>query len=267
MQAALISMLLVFLLLPQALRAEGASALRLCYQLEDHLPFTAPASGAQTPGPGILLELIDAAAAQAELTIALQRQPWKRCILALQKGEVDGIFPAIWQEERDAWGQFPGRDRERDLPVQRQYRLWQVDYPIAIRRDSPLTWDGQRFSHLRYGLSTPLGFLTHQRLEELGALASASYKAEKALQLVASGRLDGFVIERSISQTLITQLQLQDQLQFLPVPLLEADWHLPLSQQFYQRHPQLAQRFWQALGQQREARAPELRQRYLSAWP
>lgn len=267
MQAALIRILLVLLLLPLALPTEGATTLRLCYQLEDYLPFTAPASSAQSPGPGILLELITAAAAQAELAIALQRKPWKRCILALQKGEVEGIFPAIWQEERDAWGQFPGRDRKRGLPVQRQYRLWQVDYPIATRRDSPLEWDGQRFSHLQHGLSTPLGYLTQQRLAELGALASASYKAEKALQLVASGRLDGFVIERSISQALITQLQLQDQLQFLPVPLLEADWHLPLSQQFYLRHPELAERFWQALGQQREVREPELRQRYLGAWP
>lgn len=263
MQAAIISFLLVLLLLPQTLRAEGKTTLRLCYQLQDHPPFTLPANNAQAPGPGILLELIQAAATESQLAIAWQRLPWKRCILALQKGEVDGIFPTIWQAERDAWGQFPGRDRQRDLPVQRQYRLWQADYPIATRRDTSLSWDGQRFANLKYGLNSPLGYLTHQRLADLGALANVSLQPEKALQLVASGRLDGFVIERNISLALIKELQLQEQLQFLPLPLLQADWHLPLSHPFYQRHPQLAMRFWQALGQQRETREAELRQRYL----
>ena len=263
MQAAIRSLLLVLLLLPQTLKAEGPSALRLCYQLQDHPPFTLPANNAQAPGPGILLELIQAAATQAGLTIDWQRQPWKRCILALQKGDVDGIFPTIWQAERDTWGQFPGRDPQAGQPVQRQYRLWQVDYPIATRRDTRLSWDGQRFANLKYGLSSPLGYLPHQRLAELGALASVSLQPDKALQLVASGRLDGFVIERNISLALIAELQLQEQLQLLPQPLLQADWHLPLSHTFYQRHPQLAMRFWQALGQQREAREAELRQRYM----
>jgi polar amino acid transport system substrate-binding protein len=263
MQVAISSLLLVLILLPQTLKAEGPSVLRLCYQLQDHPPFTFPANNAQAPGPGILLELIQAAAEQTELTIDWQRQPWKRCILALQKGEVDGIFPAIWQAERDTWGQFPGRDPQRGQPVQREYRLWQVDYPIAARRGGHLSWDGQRFANLKYGLSSPLGYLTRQRLADLGALNSVSLQPDKALLLVASGRLDGFVIERNISRALIAELQLQEQLQFLPRPLLQADWHLPLSQPFYQRHPQLAMRFWQSLGQQREMRGAELRQRYM----
>ena len=37
--------------------------------------------------------------------------------------------------------------------MDRDYRLWQADYPIITRIDSQLQWDGQQFSGLQYGSS------------------------------------------------------------------------------------------------------------------
>jgi polar amino acid transport system substrate-binding protein len=252
------------LLLPTAAFASPPMTLRICYEITDSLPFFAGPTAVDPTGQGLLNDLIMSAAKQAELHIELQRQPWKRCILQLQQGQVDGIFAAIWQPERDSWGQFPGRDAKTNAPLQRTYRLWQVDYPIIRRNGSPLVWDGQQFSGTKNGLSAPLGYVANQRLAALGVLAKPTYNAEIALKMVAADRLDGFVLERQVAQTYIRNLGLQQQLSALPEPLLKADWYLPLSHQFYREHPEIAQRFWQALAEQREARSAELSARYLS---
>jgi polar amino acid transport system substrate-binding protein len=245
--------------------AEPAEVLRLCYEAEDSLPFWGVGADSHAPGQGLLLDLIQSAAKQANLHLELQRQPWKRCIWQLQQGLSDGIFAAIWQPERDAWGQFPGRDTQSNTPVQRDYRLWQVDYPIIVRKGSSLEWNGKQFSGMQNGLSAPLGYVANQQLADLGVLVKPTYNAEKALKLIALGRLDGYVLERQIAHTHIRNLGLQAQLGLLAKPLFSADWYLPLSHQFYRLHPQTAQRFWRALGEQREARSAELTARYLSA--
>ena len=255
------SLLLALLLLPACALAERP-LLRICYESDDSMPFWTDAQQAQ---PGLLVELVQAAAEQAELRLEFQRKPWKRCLMQLQNGQSDGIFAAIWQADRDTWGQFPGRDPQHDRPVDRDYRLWQADYPIITRIDSPLQWDGQQFSGLQYGLSAPLGYIASQRLQALGVLANTSQNAEKALKVVARGYLDGYVIERQIGNTHIRKLGLQASLRMLPIALFQADWYLPLSHPFVDQHPELAQRFWQALREQREHREVELSQRYLQA--
>ena len=73
------------------------------------------------------------------------------------------------------------------------------------------------------------------------------------------------VIERQIGNTHIHKLGLQPNLKVLPIPLLEADWYLPLSHRFTEQHPELAQRLWQALREQRQHQEAELSQRYLQA--
>lgn len=255
-----LALIALALLSPLLATAENRPTLRICYEIDDYPPFIGAFQDAE---PGLLLELIQAAARQAEVDLEFQRQPWKRCILHLQQGQADGIFAAIWQADRDSWGRFPGRAPQGEQPVDRRYRLWQSDYPIFTRRDSKLQWDGQHFSGLQHGLSAPLGYVSRQRLQDLGALASASYSPEKAFELVALDRLDGYVIERQIGASYVRKLGLQQQLTPLPKPLLQADWYLPLSHPFYARQPQVARRFWQALRDQREQRGAELSRRYL----
>ncbi len=256
----LFSLTILFLTLLPTCAFSKQLALRICYENEDSMPFWSDAGQVR---PGLVIELVRAAALQADLNLELQRRPWKRCIMQLQSGQSDGIFAAIWQADRDAWGQFPGRDPKRQQAVDRDYRLWQVDYPIITRTNSTLQWDGQQFSGLQHGLSAPLGYVASQLLESIGVLDKVNHAAEKALKLVALGRLDGYVIERHIGNAHIRNLELQSELTMLPIPLLQADWYLPLSHQFTRQHPQKAQQFWQALRDQRQHQEADLSRHYL----
>ncbi len=259
----LASLLLISLLATPAL-AESLPLLRLCHELEDLPPYISiTENNRDWLQPGLVLELIAQAARQAQVQVEMHRQPWMRCIHELQSGTSDGVFVAVWQAERDAWGQFPGRDPQRQKPVDPRYRLWRVDYPIIVRKDSALQWDGQHFQGLTYKLSAPLGYAAREHLEDLGALNTTSLTPARALNLVAKGRLDGYVLERHVAQALIQRLKLSDELVLLPQALFEDDWYLPLSHQFYQRSPEVAERFWQALAMQRERFAEQLAQRYL----
>ena len=67
-----------------------------------------------------------------------------------------------------------------------------------------------------------------------------------------------------LSHSRPVQPQLQEQLVLLPTPLLETEWHLPFSHPFYAAHGDVAERFWRALGEQREKHGDELRRRYLN---
>lgn len=250
-------------LLPALAMAEERTRLRLCIEDGGLPPYTSPPSHAQPGQPGLVIELVEQAARQIGVQVDLHQKPWKRCVRELGQGASDGIVMAIWQADRDAWGRYPGRDVEADTAVDPERRLWRVTYPILVRAGSALQWDGQRFSGVVYGVGAPLGYVASQRLQELGVLAGGSLAPAKAVRLVAMGRLDGYVLEREIAQQMLERQQLQGQLAPLPVPLLETDWYLPLSHQFYAANPALAERFWQALGEQRERLGAELARRYL----
>ena len=260
-----LSILLLVCLFAGPLSAEQRSQLRLCYELGGLPPYTSPALPAEQPG--LIIELIQQAAQQAGLSLKLHQEPWKRCVHQVQQGHSDGLFIAVWQADRDAWGHFPGRDALAGTPVNSAQRLWRVEYPVIVRSDATLQWDGRQFTGVRHGVGAPLGYVVAQRLRELGVLSSESLAPAKALKLVAAGRLDGYVLEREIAQELIESQQLEGQLMFLPQPLLVTEWYLPLSHQFYAAHPAQAEALWQALAEQRERLGAELARRYLRQPP
>lgn len=251
-------------LLVTPVRAENWPQLRLCYENQDLSPYTSAPVGASADHPGLILELIERAAYSARLQLVLHRQPWKRCIHEVRQGVSDGLFVAVWRADRDTWGRFPGRTPDGSAPVDPGRSLWPVEYRVIVRPDSPLQWDGRSFQGVRHGIGAPLGYAVGEYLQSLGVLANESLAPATALKLVAAGRLDGYVLESELGLALIAREGLQGRLAQLPLPLVRADWYLPLSHQFYAAHPERAERLWQAIGEQRQQRSAELRERYLS---
>jgi len=244
--------------------AEDWPQLRLCYENQDLSPYTSAPVGTAAGHPGLVVELIEQAARSAQLRLVLHRQPWKRCVHEVRQGASDGVFVAIWWADRDAWGRFPGRTPDGQTPVDPSRSLWPAEYRVIVRPDSSLQWDGRSFQGINHGIGAPLGYAVSQYLKSMGVLANESLAPATALKLVVAGRLDGYVLESELGLALIKREGLQGQLVLLPTPVVRADWYLPLSHQFYAAHPERAERLWQAIGEQRQQRAEELRKRYLS---
>jgi polar amino acid transport system substrate-binding protein len=197
---------------------------------------------------GIMVDLVIKASERIGHQALFITRPWKRCILQLEKGSVDGIFAAIWQPEREQWGDFPKANGQVDP----KRRLWTATYPIYTYYQSQLHWDGKQFDQLRTGLSAPLGYVATAKLKQLQAFSHSTFSAPDGLQIVARGRLDGYIVEQRIGDQMVAQLGLDSKVKKLPTPFLTEAWYLPLSHQWTQKHPDKAQAFWRAIADERK---------------
>lgn len=239
---------------------EAPAEMRFCYENQDYLPFIRHVrSGVVSPGNnGALPDLIIKTTRKMGLKAQFISKPWKRCIVLLEAGEVDGIFAAIWQPERDAWGAFPKHEGQPDS----RYHLWQVDYKIYAHIESGLSWNGEHFNGVASGVSAPLGYVAEKRLRQQGVLSRSNYLPAEGLNLVAKNRLDGYVLESSIGDYLIQHLGLQDQVRALGRPFFSAEWYLPLSHHWVKQYPDTSRQFWKILAEIREQEGEQIKARY-----
>ena len=247
------------LLLPSLAAAENPT-LRVCYESDYFPPYFNGKDEVPKSSPGLVIEhLLLPAAHSAGFEVALYRRPWNRCMHDMQNNLTDAILPAAWTPERESWGRFPGPERDRAGGVDPRYADWAVNYQIIVAHDSRLTWDGQRFGHLQQGVGAPLGHLSSQRLQQLGALRSGNLRPETALNMIVRQRLDGYVLEALIARAFINKAGLQEQLTVLPTPLFKTDWYVPVTHTFYAAHGQQVWRFWEQLVRQRQLLEASLR--------
>ncbi len=239
----------------------SAESLRVCYENQSYPPFLLGVETTPQDNPGILLELIQMAAAEVSVDVQFYRRPWKRCIADLEYGKSDALFAAIWKADREKWAVFPKADGRVDS----SRSLWHVQYPIFVKRGTALTFDGVIFAGIQFGLSAPIGYVANDKLSEMAALAPGSHDIENGLKLVSLGRMDGYVVETYIGRSTVSTLGLNDSITVLPVPFLEADWFLPVSHNYYQQHQETAEALWSALARVRRDSANALMDKYAVA--
>lgn len=194
------------------------------------------------------------------VTVKTIRRPWRRCQYDMHAGNVDAILPVIWHPGRDAWGVFPKRP---DGSLNRTARLWSASYQVFSYQGSLLEWDGSHFSGVSYGVSAPLGHVSYAILKQLDVSSEEAYDLKTGFQLLALKRLDGYVMESLVGQSIINANGWQGMITVLDRPFSAADWYLPLSHDFVEHQPQLSQRIWWALGKARESSRARLVKRYM----
>lgn len=230
----------------QAPPASGPTTLVLCFEDSDVLPWRT------TRKVGLNFTMLDAVAARTGLRFDYQGRPWRRCHDDLRAGRVDGTFGMSFTPERNAFAAFPGGETP-----DASRRMFEGGYVLVRRRGTRIDFDGERITGLTGAIGAEPATSIAQDLRRKGyAVDDAAPSPQALLRKLAAGRIAAAAVGTD------QMLQLQQQappwlsdLEVRPRPLVDKPYFLALSKAFVARHPELADRLWDAVAEVRESEA------------
>ncbi|MEH6651416.1 MAG: transporter substrate-binding domain-containing protein [Motiliproteus sp.] len=205
----------------------------------------------ETPGygknKGVAFDLIEAASLNLGIHIQIVRLPWKRCLIMLKNGQVDGVIGASYTRERTVYGHYPTTT------------MGQIDYSRIIysntywlySNDKAVTWDGKTLRlPLGGSVATGLGYSSGNLLRNLGVELHQEYSPSKLFALLNNRRVSVIAgYARQVEPFLTSQPQAASAIRKLPIPLSQDDMFLLISKPFYQSHKDVAESIWSFFGE------------------
>jgi polar amino acid transport system substrate-binding protein len=170
--------------------------------------------------------------------------PWVRCLHAVSTGSLDGAIGVGWTPERSAAMVFPQLPNGGPDP---SLAMFVVDYYVYTLKQSSLSWDGENFSGVRFGIAAPKGFIAASMLKEMGVHTPIEAEANTVIKLTVNRRIDGYVQSRVVAQQQLANSDAASLFQELHPVFFHQPLYLVFSQQAMQRDPQQLLHIWQSL--------------------
>ena len=245
--------LLVLLLLAAPGEAEETVTLDFAFQNTHNFPYQIGNGDTIHPDkPGIAVELVLATAKKLGIEIHLQRTPWKRGLLLLEDGEIDGLFNGSYKPERERHGAYPLRDGRVD-PSRKSYSN---AYALYTLRGSPLQWDGERITHLDGEIGAPLGFSIVDDLKRMGVPVQETRNTLNNMRKLLRGRIAAVAIYGLAGDSYLKRHPAEfKEIVKLEPPLSSKEYYLMLSHQLVKSRPDLAEAIWSTLAEIRDSEA------------
>ncbi len=213
--------------------------------------------------PGISLELLRMVANKLGLEFEYYRTVWKRGLYMIEHGDGDAIFPSSYRKERAEYALYPMMDNAPDpSKAIRTYAYW-----LYVRKDSNVTWDGQRIEHLNNPVAAGMGNAIVADLKKMGySVNDSSPKYATMLEMLLAHRVDavaGFAdrVDREIAK----DPERYSTIKRMDIPLRQKNGYLMFSKHFAKKHAETMEKIWEMI---RTVKAsPEfekIRQKYLS---
>lgn len=215
----------VFLLLSPALQA--AQPIKICYESPDDTSTLLSYRIGYEEVFGMHAAVVVDALQTLQQPYALYQLPWRRCLAATVKGEMDAVIGIGWTSERSKQLYFPYHNNAPD----QNKRITSLRYYIYSSTNSKLNWDGQLFQHVHHGIAAPSGYIAEQMLAELGVLQRLNSTIGSGLDLVINNRLDGYVLAKDIAEQQLKHHPAAEQIRRLEPEFLEQALYMAFSQQ------------------------------------
>lgn len=225
----------------------------ICIENEAYPPLINGTDTLSTDNPGYSIQVAQIAAQRANLSFKFIRRPWARCLQLVSQGKVNGLLPSIKTYERNALYSFPENNRlflnkaDYHIFYSEQDRLGNFYETLAKSNNKSNVTPPE----LKYGIAAPYGYVAYKQLEQLNLLSSHDYSLNKGLEMVANGKLDGYVVIKRIGEEKAIKLNITKQLKITQAPFLQEHLYIAFNNRFYNNNQQKINAFWQQLPKSR----------------
>lgn len=231
---------------PLPLLAAGppAEVVTLCFEAQDVLPWRTEKGG------GLNFALLKMVEERLGIQFNYLAIPWKRCLAQLKANAVDGAFAVSYKDDRRELGEYPGGetpDAGKRMHVDR--------YVVLRKKGGRVEWDGKSFRNLDGPIGFQLGYSVGDVLRAQNVeVDEGSQRAVELAQKLIAGRLAAAALGGSDAAGLMRG-PLKNELEQLPIPIIEKPYFLILSHALVAARPELAGRIWRAIEQSRNSAA------------
>lgn len=221
------------------------TTLRFCYQDKPLPPYYLHSGPVPGNNPGASIEhLQQLVQAVPGLQLQLIRLPWKRCLAALETGEVDALI-ASYQPERRRFARFPLRDGKPDPS-----RAFAAHATCFVSRpDATWRWDGAQILGIdKLVVARPYGYAPIKLTKPDSVLMHYTLSGTMDLQLLQAGRVQAVTSLCEIAGKDIQSYNITNRgLVMVRPPISYNTGFLVFSQPFYLEQQALAEALWQQL--------------------
>jgi len=198
--------------------------------------------------PGITIEILQIVARNAGVKINFVRMPWKRCLIVLERGEIDAVFFASYKKEREKYGAYPKINNKIDENKRYAY----APYVFYKKKADDVEWDGKILTNLNGDIGTSLGYSIANHLREKGYNVNESLTPFNDFKKLALNRV-GIVaaLEHNGDHILDKNPDFKLLFEKINKPIIHKAYYLLISHQLVKSDPKLAQRIWEGLEQAR----------------
>lgn len=230
-----------------------------CYQDIELFPnYTGPSADVPETNRGVVIDLVELAAAYAGLKPVFVRYPWNRCLSLMRQGRVDSTVASYIQERLTSvvYPVVSGRPDVTKLITFAGYYLYQ-------RAGQPDLWDGKTFTSDDLVMGTPLGYSITNNLKEQGRPVLTSSTITGLFQMLAHGRLEAVAAPGAAADSLISSNpDAYVDIKRVEAPLKINPYFIVFSHQFRDAHPDIVQNVWDASLKVYQAHFARLRLKY-----
>lgn len=233
--------------------AQAAPILKLAYSDMASPPYYLGDSDSVPAEPGPAVTLSQRAARQCGMVVQLSRWPGKRLTERLKLGEEDAVLMLSWTPERAGYAVYPMRGDAPD----RDLRLVTLRYAFYVTRGSALQWDGSTLNGQTRPVGANLGWSVVSTLREHRIEVEEGNDTEQNFRKLRAGRIDAFAVQDHIGDRYLAANPNAGLMRLEP-PLVNKDYFLVFSRNWFSRNPSLSACVWRTVAKLRETRLPAL---------
>lgn len=237
--------MILSLLLISEISAAPQSVFLECVDL-DNSPFIMGASNKiRAKDPGITIDLLRMVEKKLQVRFVIKRVPWARAQQSLEMNRTDGIFLASFQPDRMKIGVYPMKNGQVDPSRKIALR----NYVFYTYKESALHWDGKTVQGVTDSIGIIRGAAVGKYFSKMNTPTEEFNSPEQEMKMLAARRLVAVAELENIGDAVLKKSPDEfSNIIKVSTPIQENPYYLMFSHQFYNQHPDLAEKIWNEIG-------------------